>query len=144
MHEWINYHRRPQASYLSTALTPSIILPGLIRSIFQFLYTSLFGTIAAFIYLRTGSLWACILAHSFCNWMGLPRFWGRVGQDIGEEAAGEETDAKVSGEFTAGTREQQLPVVWTLAYYVLLFAGAIGFWKLRWSLTESDLALIRF
>ena len=146
LHEHINSSRRPGASYLTTALTPSVILPGLIRSIFQFLYTSLFGIIAAFIYVRTSSLIACILAHSFCNWMGLPRFWGRVGQEIGEEMLDQShsTDRSVADTLQSGTQGQRLSVTWTITYYVVLFAGAIGFWKLRWSLTNSRLALVQF
>jgi len=49
-------------------------------SLFQFIYTTLFGWFAAFVFLRTGSLYPAIAAHAFCNWLGLPRFWGRVGQ----------------------------------------------------------------
>jgi len=143
LHEHINSSRRPGASYLATALTPSVILPGLIRSIFQFLYTSLFGIIAAFVYVRTSSLVACILAHSFCNWMGLPRFWGRVGEEVGEEML-DQTDGSVTDTLRSGKHGQRLSVTWTVAYYVVLFAGAIGFWKLRWSLTNSHLALVQF
>ena len=55
-------------------------IAGVLRSTFQFAYTSLFGFFAAFVFLRTGNLFACILAHSFCNRMGVPRLWGRVGQ----------------------------------------------------------------
>ena len=146
LHEHINSSRRLGAGYLTTAFTPSVILPGLIRSIFQFLYTSLFGIIAAFIYVRTSSLIACILAHSFCNWMGLPRFWGRVGQEIGEEMLDQShsTDRSVADTLQSGTHGQRLSVTWTITYYVVLFAGAIGFWKLRWSLTNSRLALVQF
>lgn len=146
LHETINSSRRPGASYLSTALTPSVILPGLIRSVFQFFYTSLFGFIAAFIYLRTSSLIACVLAHSFCNWMGLPRFWGRVGQEVGEEILDQShsADGNVAGALQAGTDDQQLSIIWTIAYYIILFSGAIAFWKLRWSLTHSDSALTEF
>lgn len=128
--------------YLKTALTPSILLPGLIRSIFQFFYTSLFGFIAAFIYLRTSSLVACILAHSFCNWMGLPRFWGRVGEELGEELVDSGTHSGES--LQAGAPGQQLSILWTVAYYVVLVAGAMSFWQLRWSLTKSNLALVKF
>ena len=53
---------------------------GILRSTFQFAYTSLFGFFAAFVFLRTGNLFACIIAHSFCNRMGVPRLWGKVGQ----------------------------------------------------------------
>ncbi|KAI4767322.1 CaaX prenyl proteinase Rce1, partial [Aureobasidium sp. EXF-8846] len=144
LHEHINSSRRPGASYLATALTPSVILPGLIRSIFQFLYTSLFGIIAAFIYVRTSSLVACIFAHSFCNCMGLPRFWGRVGQEVGEEMLDQTHDGSVTDSLRSGTHGQRLPITWTFAYYMVLFAGAIGFWKLRWSLTNSHLALAQF
>ena len=53
---------------------------GVAMSLFQFTYTSIFGFFAAFVFLRTGNIWAAIAAHSFCNRMGLPRLWGRVGQ----------------------------------------------------------------
>ena len=35
-------------------------------------YTYIFGLFACFLLLRTGNLWGCFLAHSFCNLMGLP------------------------------------------------------------------------
>jgi len=38
---------------------------------FQQLYTSLFGWFEAFVFLRTGSVWPCIVAHTFCNLHGL-------------------------------------------------------------------------
>ena len=44
----------------------------LFKTVFQFGYTSLFGTYASYAYLRTGSLVAVALCHSFCNVMGLP------------------------------------------------------------------------
>lgn len=43
-----------------------------ISTIFQFTYTSMFGTYAAFAFVRTHSLPAVILSHAFCNKMGLP------------------------------------------------------------------------
>src|SRR5689334_16969362 len=48
------------------------------RSVLQFSYTTLFGAYATFLFLRTGSLLAATVAHSFCNVMGLPRIWGLV------------------------------------------------------------------
>jgi prenyl protein peptidase len=45
--------------------------------LFQFCFTSLFGWISAFIFVRTGSVLASILAHTFCNLMGFPEF-GRI------------------------------------------------------------------
>src|ERR1700760_1304094 len=44
-------------------------LPAVLRSLFQFTYTSLFGFFAAFVFLRNRNLLALILAHSFCNWI---------------------------------------------------------------------------
>lgn len=38
----------------------------------QFGYTTLFGCIAAFLLLHTGSIVGVILAHAFCNMMGFP------------------------------------------------------------------------
>ena len=39
---------------------------------------------------------------------------------------------------------RRLGVAWTVAYYTLLVAGAVGFWKGLWVLTESDGALVEF
>jgi len=75
--------------------------------------------------------------------MGLPRFWGRVGEEVGEEML-DQTDGSVTDTLRSGKHGQRLSVTWTVAYYVVLFAGAIGFWKLRWSLTNSHLALVQF
>lgn len=73
-----------------------IWISGILRSTFQFAYTSLFGFFAAFVFLRTGNLFACIIAHSFCNRMGVPRLWGRVGQvDLIEQ--GEATPGVAQG-----------------------------------------------
>lgn len=58
------------------------LLPALAVTLFQFTYTTLFGWFAAFVFLRTGSLWSVVGCHAFCNWMGLPRVWGRVGAEI--------------------------------------------------------------
>lgn len=41
---------------------------------FQFVYTSLFGYLTNRILINTGSVWSCIVAHSFCNWLGFPSF----------------------------------------------------------------------
>jgi prenyl protein peptidase len=78
--------------------------------------------------------------------MGLPRFWGRVGEEVGEEMLDQthSGDGSVTDALRSGTNGQRLSITWTIAYYMVLFAGAIGFWKLRWSLTNSDLALVQF
>ena len=40
----------------------------------QFTYTSLFGTYSSYLFLRSGMLYGAVLAHAFCNLMGLPDF----------------------------------------------------------------------
>lgn len=45
---------------------------ALIGVAFQVFYTSLFGMYCNFLLLRTGSTWAVILTHSFCNHQGFP------------------------------------------------------------------------
>jgi len=42
----------------------------------MFTYTSLFGAYSAYLYMRTGHLLPAVLAHMFCNLMGLPDFGG--------------------------------------------------------------------
>lgn len=116
---------------------------ALFRSIFQFGYTTVFGWLAAFLYLRTGSLPAVILVHSFCNWCGLPRLWGRLDADVvagppllrDKEDFSRTTIREVSG---------RSGIKWTVAYYVILVCGAIGFFYLLWPLTKSPHALAEF
>jgi prenyl protein peptidase len=44
----------------------------LLNAGFQFLYTTLFGWYAALIFAKTGLLLPAIVAHSLCNYFGLP------------------------------------------------------------------------
>lgn len=106
------------------------ILPAVLRSLFQFTYTTLFGWYAAFIYMRTGSLYACIIIHAFCNAMGLPRLWGRV-QPYSTTDLDDETPKKGS-------------ILQSIIYYALLILGAYLFYKQLWILTESTHALGKF
>lgn len=121
---------------------------AILRSFVQLCYTSLFGGFVAFIYLRTGSLVAVILAHTFCNWMGLPRFWGRVGANDTSYAA-EETvmggEGKRGDDFpkTIIKRRSRSDLA-TVIYYVLLVGGSWVFYRYLWTLTESDNALMKF
>lgn len=39
---------------------------------FQCLYTTLFGYLTNRVFVNTGSVWCCFIAHAFCNFMGLP------------------------------------------------------------------------
>ncbi|KAJ4392070.1 CAAX prenyl protease [Gnomoniopsis smithogilvyi] len=105
---------------------PGVPLPAaILRSVFQLGYTTLFGAYATFVYLRTGSLLAVFGTHVLCNSMGLPRVYGAV---MGRGKGGEE----------------MVPVArrWSVAYYVLLVVGAVGWWKELWALTESGNALV--
>ncbi|ORY86254.1 hypothetical protein BCR37DRAFT_343936 [Protomyces lactucae-debilis] len=64
--------------YERTRQNPGQLAQACLVSFVQFTYTSIFGWYASFIFMRTGSLLACIAVHSFCNIMGLPRVTGRV------------------------------------------------------------------
>jgi len=46
---------------------------ALMITLFQFTYTSLFGAYCSYLFIRTGSIFPPIIAHSFCNVMGLPQ-----------------------------------------------------------------------
>lgn len=46
----------------------------LVMTIFQFIYTSLFGSYATYAFIRTGSAMAVTICHAYCNLMGLPDF----------------------------------------------------------------------
>jgi prenyl protein peptidase len=118
------------------------LLPAIIRTIVQFSYTSIFGFLASFIFLRTGSLYAVIVAHMFCNWMGLPRFWGRVRVQASEPIGPsrpkkDDEDPLQKAEPSKKAKQADTALLWTAAYYILLVAGAYGFWKSLRPLTES-------
>lgn len=120
-----------------TPMTPSII-----RSVFQFGYTTIFGWYASFLYLRSGSLIAVILVHSFCNWCGLPRLWGRVeaGEPLGPPIPSRVKEDVDKFQVAQG----RLSIGWTVAYYIILIAGAVAFYKQLWPLTASPQALVDF
>lgn len=143
---------------------------GVLRSLFQFAYTSIFGFFAAFVFLRTGNMFAAIAAHAFCNWMGVPRLYGRVGQFATfapppftpDVAQGKRDDDSHSGivvgdspmrnheehgrnmSVMALDQAQNAGIGWTLVYYMLVVVGAVGFSKLLFPLTESPNALAAF
>jgi len=80
----------------------------------QFTYTTLFGWYASYLFITTKTIWAPIAAHTFCNVMGLPRFFGRI----------------------PGASTFQNGV-----YYICLAAGAIGFAKSVGSIMPKGMAL---
>ncbi|GAB6031592.1 hypothetical protein CHUAL_009356 [Chamberlinius hualienensis] len=45
---------------------------ALITTVFQLIYTTIFGAYSAFLFLRTGHFIAPLVVHSFCNHMGFP------------------------------------------------------------------------
>ncbi|KAI7954988.1 hypothetical protein MJO28_005388 [Puccinia striiformis f. sp. tritici] len=59
-------------SYRTLGGTRKALMIATIQTLVQFIYTTIFGWYAAFIYLRTGSVFSATLCHSFCNYMGLP------------------------------------------------------------------------
>lgn len=72
----------------------------LMSTTFQLLYTTLFGAIESYIFLKYNSLWAPIVVHSFCNLMSIP-------------------ELSISGAIPVQT-----------AYYGLLLFGIFGFYKI--------------
>lgn len=105
---------------------------ALMQSLLQLGYTTAFGAYATFLYVRSGSLLSVILVHAFCNWVGIPRFWGKVGEYY----------IAVNG--LVSTRSRSQVVVWTSVYYLILVMGAWGWWKLLWVLTCSSNRLVDF
>lgn len=131
------------------------LLPALIRSLVQFTYTSVFGFYASFIFLRTGSLPAAILTHAFCNWMGLPRFWGRLQAPTAmgpstwtmrkaDRADDNQESTSVPTPIAAAMDYHILGLGWTVAYYCFLVTGAVGFCFCLWPLTKSTNSLVEF
>ncbi|KAL4914254.1 hypothetical protein BDW62DRAFT_190650 [Aspergillus aurantiobrunneus] len=118
------------------------IIAAVLRSVFQFGFTTVFGWYATFVYLRTGSLLAVVLIHTFCNWCGLPRLWGRVEAAVptGPTLNRGKEDSDRNLEYSY----DRLSIGWSVAYYVLLVVGAIGFYCALWPLTESLNALADF
>nr|GMD61448.1 CAAX prenyl protease 2 [Ipomoea batatas] len=53
------------------------LLQAFMVAAFQLGYTVIFGSYASFLYIRTGHLVAPVVAHIFCNYMGLPAIVSR-------------------------------------------------------------------
>ncbi|WBW72736.1 CAAX prenyl protease [Schizosaccharomyces osmophilus] len=58
---------------------PGAYVIAMVQFLVQFFYTTLFGWYSTYVFLQTHSLWPTFLIHSFCNFMGLPVFYGRIG-----------------------------------------------------------------
>lgn len=80
----------------------------------------------------------------------LARVRGKDDDDTGVDTADGNRDSgtaetnDVQGLLSAGTPDQSLGVQWTVAYYILLVAGGVGFWYSVMPLTESERALVTF
>ncbi|KAI8384095.1 hypothetical protein BD560DRAFT_322255 [Blakeslea trispora] len=59
-------------TYTKLGKTRQALKTALLSSLFQFIYTSVFGWYESYLFLRLGSLWPPVLCHSFCNMMGFP------------------------------------------------------------------------
>lgn len=60
-------------AYESYHSTQSGVAAVSITAVIQATYTTLFGSFTNYVFLKTGgNLWACILLHAFCNYMGFP------------------------------------------------------------------------
>lgn len=88
---------------------PVPVYPALAIVGFQFVYTSLFGYLTNRIFVNTGNVWCCVVAHAFCNWLGFPA------PDIGTH-------------HSTGAR---------LVYWLLLALGAWSFAALFDTFTQS-------
>jgi len=72
--------------------------------------------------------------------MGLPRFYGRVGVEAGMPIGPPDVDKKDDEQKIEPAFQGKGPL-WTVAYYLILVAGAVGFYCLLFTLTESKHAL---
>jgi prenyl protein peptidase len=86
----------------------------IVVTLVQFTYTTLFGWYASYLFITTKTIWAPIAAHTFCNVMGLPRFFGPI-----------------PGASTAQN----------VLYYLCLVTGAIGFARLVGSIMPKGMTL---
>jgi prenyl protein peptidase len=72
--------------------------------------------------------------------MGLPRFYGRVGVEAGIPIGPPSVDKKDDEQRSVPAYQGKGPL-WTVAYYIVLVAGAAEFYWLLFPLTESKHAL---
>lgn len=58
--------------YLEKRRSGASVAQAAFSVLFQLSFTSLFGAISSYIFIRTASLGAIVLAHAFCNLIGVP------------------------------------------------------------------------
>ncbi|KAG6336859.1 hypothetical protein ID866_2217 [Astraeus odoratus] len=71
-HAWDTYNRYGRS--------PAALKRAVIGTLFQFIYTTIFGFYCSYLFLRTGSIFPPIAAHVFCNVMGVPQPNHEIGQ----------------------------------------------------------------
>ncbi|KAH8112766.1 hypothetical protein DFH11DRAFT_1603784 [Phellopilus nigrolimitatus] len=59
-------------TYKRLGKTADALRTALLSTVFQFIYTTVFGWLCSFLFIRTGSVSVPIIAHMFCNIMGFP------------------------------------------------------------------------
>ncbi|CAD6884878.1 unnamed protein product [Tilletia controversa] len=74
-------------AYVKGGRTKQALVRGVLQSFFQFAFTSVFGWYANFVFLRTNSIIAPIICHSFCNMMGFPNPVGAIERHPKHKAA---------------------------------------------------------
>ncbi|CAN0879519.1 CAAX prenyl protease 2 [Linum grandiflorum] len=67
LNHWMEIYCQHNYSFVKASLVVGL----------QLGYTVIFGSYASFLFIRTGHLIAPLLAHVFCNYMGLPVFFAR-------------------------------------------------------------------
>lgn len=104
---WVGHVHHAYEFYLNHPQQKTMMV---IRTAVQFTYTTLFGWYAAFLFVRTGSVWPPIFVHAMCNYFGVPSL-------------------TLGGEYPQWKR---------YLYWALLLAlGPYGFYRFLWKWTES-------
>ncbi|KDQ59849.1 hypothetical protein JAAARDRAFT_56792 [Jaapia argillacea MUCL 33604] len=65
-------------TYNRMGRTTTALQQAILGTLFQLIYTTLFGIHCSYLFLRSSSLYPSILAHVFCNLMGVPQLGAEV------------------------------------------------------------------
>ncbi len=94
------------------------IVQALMVTLVRLTYTSIFGFIAAILFLRTGTVFSPILSHVICNFMGLPNVNGML---------------IVPGTIGASRRSCLYPVRYLLLVLHVMGLILFTYWILPWT-----------
>lgn len=98
----------------------------LLNTLFQTTYTTLFGSLTNYIFIKSGgNLWACIVVHAICNYMGFPE------------------SSRLETHFSVVKRSNNIYIInliklWKKCYIILLLMGLLFFKNFYAALIESD------